>query len=112
MKLRVHGTDEYISLSRARWLISARRARFVTAREIQITSGEIHAEPGAGAAARDAADTTLVYWGAYSGGGAPNPARSPWLRGLRMNGAVLRHDQQRRLPAAAGCPAAPRGTRP
>ncbi len=93
MKLRVHGTNEYVSLSRARWLVSARRARFVSAEELQILYGAAHARPGAGAAARDAADQTLVSWGAYSSSGAANPTCSRWLRGLRMNGAVLRHDQ-------------------
>lgn len=93
MKLHVQGSDEYISLSRARWLVSARRARFVSPREIAILAGAIHAVPGAGAAAREAADATLIYWGAYSGSGAPNSTHSPWLRGVRMNGAVLRHDQ-------------------
>lgn len=93
MKLRVHGSNEYVSLSRARWLVSARRARFVSPAEIQILYGAAHARPGAGAAARDAADQTLIAWSAYSSSGAANPTRSRWLRGVRMNGAVLRHDQ-------------------
>ncbi|MGH9535650.1 MAG: hypothetical protein ACRD2E_12420 [Terriglobales bacterium] len=93
MKLRVHGTDEFVSLSRARWLVSARRARFLSPREIQILYGAAHAVPGAGAAAREAADPALTHWAAYSGGGGANPARARWLRGWRMNGAVLRHDQ-------------------
>lgn len=95
MKLRVQGSDEYVSLSRARWLVAARRAHFVSPREIAILYGGIHATPGAGAAARESADHTLIYWGAYSSSGAANPAHYPWLRGVRMNGAVLHHDQTR-----------------
>lgn len=88
MKVRVAGSDEYISLSRARWLVSARRARFLQPGELQILYGPAHAtDPG-----ERVRDAHIVRWSAYSNLGLPNPAGMPWLRGVRMNGAALHTD--------------------
>ena len=80
MKIRVAGSDEYVSLSRARWLVTARRARFFATGELQIF---------ARAARRD----ETVRWTAYSNVGLPNPARAKCLRGVLMNGAAMRTDE-------------------
>lgn len=91
MKVRVASSGEYVSLSRARWLVTARRARFLGTGELAILHGTAHAIPGAGGGT---ADETVVRWSAYSNVGLPNAARLSWLRGVRMNGAAMRSDER------------------
>lgn len=83
--IRVAEGGGYVSLSRARWLVAARRARFLGNGELLIGASQ----DGGG---DEAANEPRTRWTAYSNVGLPNPARVAWLRGVRMNGAAMRSD--------------------
>lgn len=81
MKIGVAGSDEYVSLSRARWLVTDRRARFLepdNSRFLRV---------------RSAGREETVRWTAYSRLGLPNPARAKYWRGVLMNGAAMRTNE-------------------
>jgi len=78
----------WVSRSRARWLISARRARILPSGELQILHGTAHARPAEG---RDPIAETgpPVEWSAYSSAGVRNCSGIRWLDGYHMNGDAV-----------------------
>lgn len=92
-KLRVWGSDEYVSVSRARWLISGHRARIVAGAagpELAIVDGSAAHSTPRPPGTYDPADLRgLVRWTATSR--PPELAAAPAAehRGYRMAGAML-----------------------
>jgi hypothetical protein len=79
--------DQYVSLSRAKWLVSAHRARFLPSGHLQILHGRAHAEPGT--APTEAGNGPPVRWTSYSGCQAQRKLAGPWSFGWRMNGGAI-----------------------
>lgn len=79
-----HQPGTYVSGTRARWLIQARRARLVNGK-LQLPQGE--GPGGRGDGRRE----PRTVWSAYSSAGAPNRARIRWLSGYHMNGDAVNH---------------------
>lgn len=74
----------FISGTRARWLLQARRARLTAGGKLQLISCEREGKP-----AREAGERT--QWSAYSSSGARNFSGTRWLAGYHMNGDAVNH---------------------
>lgn len=86
-RVRVEGEpQQYVSLSRARWLVAARRARFLSSGNLQILYGTAHSEPGSAHAQESGPP---IRWTEYSGSPVPKKISGPWRFGYRMNGGAV-----------------------
>lgn len=75
-KMRVAGSDQYVSGKRARWLIAGGRARRAPNGELEMVAAG-GPPPAAG----------VHRWTRYSRIGLPNPAGLAQHRGIKMNAA-------------------------
>jgi hypothetical protein len=87
-RVRIFGQpNEYISLSRARWLISARRARFMPSGELQILCGTAHSLDAP--KANPDGEGPPIHWSEFSGEEKRRRLGTRWLSGYRMNGGAI-----------------------
>lgn len=85
-RLEIEGEPgAYISGSRARWLLQARRACLGPSGRLRLLPGPAAAPGGAN---RDEGGPR-VLWSAYSSAGVRNRSGIGWLGGYRMNGGVI-----------------------
>lgn len=82
-----HEPGVFVSGTRARWLLHARRA-------VLTGSGKLHlisADEGGARSKTEVRGRDRTEWGAYSSSGARNCSGTRWLAGFHMNGDALNH---------------------